>query len=59
MPKWGLAMKEGKVGEWLTEEGFEITMGEEVLEVETDKITSAGERVACPEKHQALRRRRG
>ena len=43
MPKWGLAMKEGKVGEWLTEEGFEITTGEEVLEVETDKITSAVE----------------
>ena len=43
MPKWGLAMKEGKVGEWLTDEGFEITMGEEVLEVETDKITSAVE----------------
>ncbi|MEC8843500.1 MAG: biotin/lipoyl-containing protein, partial [SAR324 cluster bacterium] len=39
MPKWGLAMKEGKVGEWLTEEGVEITTGEEVLEVETDKIT--------------------
>ena len=43
MPKWGLAMKEGKVGEWLTEEGLEITTGEEVLEVETDKITSAVE----------------
>ncbi|MDP6382997.1 MAG: biotin/lipoyl-containing protein, partial [SAR324 cluster bacterium] len=43
MPKWGLAMKEGKVGEWLTEEGVEITTGEEVLEVETDKITSAVE----------------
>ena len=43
MPKWGLAMKEGKIGEWLTEEGLEITSGEEVLEVETDKITSAVE----------------
>ncbi len=43
MPKWGLAMKEGKIGEWLTEEGLEITTGEEVLEVETDKITSAVE----------------
>ena len=39
MPKWGLAMKQGKVVDWLVAEGAEITAGTEVLEVETEKIT--------------------
>ena len=43
MPKWGLAMKEGQVGEWLIKEGEEIVAGDEILEVETDKITSGVE----------------
>ena len=43
MPKWGLAMKEGKVGEWQIQEGIELASGDEILEVETDKITSAVE----------------
>ena len=43
MPKWGLTMKEGTVGDWLIEEGETVDSGMEVVEVETDKITSAVE----------------
>ena len=38
MPKWGLAMEEGKIVAWLVEEGEEVGSGAEVVEVETDKI---------------------
>ena len=37
MPKWGFAMTGGRVVEWLTAEGTEISRGDEVLEVETEK----------------------
>lgn len=43
MPKWGLSMKEGKVAAWLMDEGEEISPGDEVLDVETEKISSAVE----------------
>ena len=43
MPKWGLTMKEGLVGDWLIEEGETVNSGMEVVDVETDKITSAVE----------------
>lgn len=43
MPKWGLSMKEGTVGEWLVDVGTQITVGMPVLEVETDKIANAVE----------------
>ena len=36
-------MKEGLLGEWLVEEGDEISVGDEIMEVETDKIASAVE----------------
>jgi pyruvate dehydrogenase E2 component (dihydrolipoamide acetyltransferase) len=38
MPKWGLSMTEGRVVEWLVEEGTEVSPGEELLEVSTEKI---------------------
>ena len=41
MPKWGLSMKEGKVGDWLVDEGAEVQMGVEVVEIETEKIANA------------------
>ena len=43
MPKWGLSMTEGRVDTWLKQEGDEISKGDEVLDVETDKISSSVE----------------
>ena len=43
MPKWGLAMTEGKVNAWLVAEGATISQGEEILEIETSKITNVFE----------------
>src|SRR5207253_5656209 len=43
MPKWGLTMTEGKVLGWLKREGDEYRVGEELLEIETSKITNVFE----------------
>lgn len=43
MPKWGLAMTEGKVNAWLVPEGAEVKAGDEILEIETSKITNVHE----------------
>jgi len=43
MPKWGLSMSEGKVTGWLKQPGSTVTLGEDLLEVETDKITNVVE----------------
>ena len=40
MPKWGMAMTEGKIVDWLAEDGAPIEAGDEILEVETEKITN-------------------
>jgi pyruvate dehydrogenase E2 component (dihydrolipoamide acetyltransferase) len=40
MPKWGLTMTEGKVVGWLKEQGQSFAAGEELLEIETTKITN-------------------
>jgi pyruvate dehydrogenase E2 component (dihydrolipoyllysine-residue acetyltransferase) len=40
MPKWGLTMTEGKVVGWLKREGQHFAAGEELLEIETTKITN-------------------
>ena len=37
MPKWGFSMTQGLVVEWLAAEGTEISSGDEILEVETEK----------------------
>ena len=43
MPKWGLSMDEGMVVAWLAEEGSSIEAGQDILEIETTKITNVYE----------------
>jgi pyruvate dehydrogenase E2 component (dihydrolipoamide acetyltransferase) len=43
MPKFGLAMTEGKVAAWLKKEGESIKVGDELADIETTKITNAYE----------------
>jgi pyruvate dehydrogenase E2 component (dihydrolipoamide acetyltransferase) len=38
MPKWGLSMKTGKIVEWFVSEGDTIADGDDVVDIETDKI---------------------
>ncbi len=38
MPKWGLSMQLGKVTSWLAAEGDEIAAGDELADIETEKI---------------------
>jgi pyruvate dehydrogenase E2 component (dihydrolipoamide acetyltransferase) len=46
MPKWGLTMKEGKITKWFKKEGETVQKGEELFEVETEKITNKVESTA-------------
>ncbi|WP_199543387.1 acetoin dehydrogenase dihydrolipoyllysine-residue acetyltransferase subunit [Prauserella sp. PE36] len=41
MPKWGLSMTSGKVTEWIASEGDEIADGDDLAEIDTDKIAGA------------------
>ncbi|MBV9653991.1 MAG: acetoin dehydrogenase dihydrolipoyllysine-residue acetyltransferase subunit, partial [Acetobacteraceae bacterium] len=43
MPKFGLAMTEGKIASWAKPEGAEIAVGDEIADIETSKITNAYE----------------
>ena len=43
MPKWGLSMQEGKLTDWHIKEGDEVSVGDEIMDVETDKITNVVE----------------
>ncbi|MQA10608.1 MAG: acetoin dehydrogenase dihydrolipoyllysine-residue acetyltransferase subunit [Pseudonocardiaceae bacterium] len=38
MPKWGLSMKTGKITEWIVSEGDAISPGDDLAEIDTDKI---------------------
>jgi pyruvate dehydrogenase E2 component (dihydrolipoamide acetyltransferase) len=46
MPKWGHTMEEGKITKWLKQEGDTVEKGEELFEVETEKITNTVEATA-------------
>jgi pyruvate dehydrogenase E2 component (dihydrolipoamide acetyltransferase) len=38
MPKWGLSMQVGKITAWAVAEGDEVSVGDELADIETDKI---------------------
>ena len=40
MPKWGIEMEEGKLTEWMIDEGSSFSKGDPLLVVETDKISN-------------------
>ncbi|MBM4227316.1 MAG: acetoin dehydrogenase dihydrolipoyllysine-residue acetyltransferase subunit [Gammaproteobacteria bacterium] len=43
MPKWGLSMQEGKVVEWLVPVGTSVQPGDQMLDIETEKIANTFE----------------
>jgi pyruvate dehydrogenase E2 component (dihydrolipoamide acetyltransferase) len=43
MPRWGMTMTEGTVAGWLVEEGATVAPDDEVVEIETTKITNVME----------------
>ena len=43
MPKWGLSMQEGKIVSWWKPEGSDIAEGDELVDIETSKITNVYE----------------
>lgn len=40
MPKLGLTMTEGTIGSWYKQEGDQVSTGEKLFTVETDKLTN-------------------
>lgn len=43
MPKWGLSMQEGKVVQWLVSAGTAVNIGDQMLDIETEKIANTFE----------------
>lgn len=43
MPKWGLSMQEGTVVAWLVDEGTTVAPGDEIVEIETEKLNNVFE----------------
>ena len=43
MPKWGLSMQEGAIVEWIQPEGAAVKEGDELVDIETSKITNVCE----------------
>lgn len=43
IPKWGLSMEEGTVVQWHKKEGEAVSEGEEIVDIETDKINNSME----------------
>ena len=47
VPRWGMTMTEGKVVGWLKAEGDQVRPGDELVEIETSKITNVVEAAAA------------
>lgn len=43
LPKWGLSMQDGCISTWHVEEGAQVTRGDEIVDIETEKINNAFE----------------
>ncbi|MFK5927292.1 MAG: dihydrolipoamide acetyltransferase family protein [Desulfuromusa sp.] len=43
IPKWGMTMKEGTISEWLLDEGDEVEIETELVEIASDKINQVVE----------------
>jgi len=38
MPKWGLSMRLGKITEWAVAEGDDVSVGDDLADVETERL---------------------
>jgi pyruvate dehydrogenase E2 component (dihydrolipoamide acetyltransferase) len=47
MPKWGLSMRLGKITGWIVAEGDDVSVGDELADIETDKIAGTLEAAAA------------
>jgi pyruvate dehydrogenase E2 component (dihydrolipoamide acetyltransferase) len=47
MPKWGLSMQLGKITAWVVAEGDEVQVGDDLADIETEKITGTLEAAAA------------
>jgi pyruvate dehydrogenase E2 component (dihydrolipoamide acetyltransferase) len=47
LPKWGLSMKDARVIAWLKEVGAPVAVGDELVEIESEKIAGAVEASGC------------
>ena len=43
IPKWGIEMQEGTITEWRIEAGSEVQKGDELVDIESDKIVNTME----------------
>ena len=47
MPKWGLSMQLGKITAWVVDEGDEVSIGDDLADIETEKINGTLEAAAA------------
>lgn len=54
IPKWGIEMQEGTVTEWRVAEGATVEKGDELIDIESDKIVNTMEAPASGVLHRTL-----